>query len=462
MVRTPWRFAVCTVLCAAVPTMTLAQTPAATHPTIESGAVLTLADLDRLALDNNPTLSQATAQIDAARGRAKQAGLLPNPTIGYAADEVSGGPVIRGGEHGLFAEQTIPLGGKLGLSRRVFEREATEAEALRDVQRQRVLNDVATLYYRALAAQRRVEVRQNLVNLAAEAVGVSRQLYNTGAADQPDVLASEIEARQVQLALETAQNDRFRVWRQLAAFVGDPSLVLRPLDGSIDAPIPELQRDAVVQQVVRESPEVKAARAGVERAQVALTRARREPVPDLVLRGGPRYNRELLEANGRAVGWEAAFDVGLTIPLFNRNQGAIAENRAELARAQKEVTRLELSLQSRAADVFDQYLTNLHQAETYKTEIVPRAEQSYRLYLARYREMGAAYPQVLVAQRTLFQVSDDYVTAAEMAWTASLQLQGLLLEGGLDAPTRVGEATGAAGSINRAMPTMRGGSTNPQ
>jgi cobalt-zinc-cadmium efflux system outer membrane protein len=189
---------------------------------------------------------------------------------------------------------------------------------------------------------------------------------------------------------------------------------------------------------------VKAARAAVERADAALARTRREPAPDLVLRGGPRYNRELLEVNGQPVGWEAAVDVGITIPLFNRNQGAVAASRAELGRVRNDVTRLELVLRSRFADAFDGYLTNLRRAETYKTEIMPRADQSYRLYLARYRDMAAAYPQVLVAQRTLFQASEQYVTAAEMAWMASLQLQGLLVEGGLDAPARVGEAMGTA------------------
>src|SRR5262249_51136130 len=44
-------------------------------------AVMRLADLERMALENNPTLKQAAAQIDAAAGRAKQAGLYPNPTI---------------------------------------------------------------------------------------------------------------------------------------------------------------------------------------------------------------------------------------------------------------------------------------------------------------------------------------------------------------------------------------------
>jgi cobalt-zinc-cadmium efflux system outer membrane protein len=418
-----------------------------TMPAAQVRPALTLADIERMALENNPTLPQALSEIEAARGRATQAGLLPNPTIGYTGSEVSGGPIIRGGEHGVFVEQTIPLGGKLGLSRQIFNREATQAEALRDVQRQRILTDVRVLYYEALAAERRIDVRQRLAALGAEAVTVTRQLFNTGAADRPDVLTSEIEAHQLHVALETAQNDRYRVWHRLAALVGDASLAPRPLDGSIDTPVPELQRDAIVQDILAQSPELKASRAAIERAQTALSRARREPVPDLVLRGSGQYNRELLETNGRPVGWEAGVDVGFTIPLFNRNQGAVAESRAALGHAEKEVTRIELMLQARAADVFDAYLTNLRNAETYKNEIVPRAEESYRLYLARYREMAAAYPQVLVAQRTLFQVTDEYIQAAQTAWMAALQLQGRLLEGGLDAPTRVGETTTSAGPM---------------
>lgn len=402
--------------------------------------VLTLADLEQRALARNPTMAQAASEVEAARGRARQAGLLPNPTIGYTGDEISRGPIIRGGEHGFFVEQTIPLGGKLGLSRQIFEREATQAEALVDTQRFRVLTDVRMLYYAALAAQRRVDVRGRLAALSVEAVGVSRQLFNTGAADSPDVMESEIEARRAQLALEAAQNDRYRVWRRLASVVGDPQLTPQPLDGTIDTPIPDLDRDAVVQQVLSQSPELKAAGLAVERAQAALKRAQRETAPDLVLRGGPRYNRELLEANGQPVGWEASLDVGLVIPLFNRNQGGIAEARAEVGRAEQEVGRLELELRSRAADAFDQYLTTLRSAEAYRTDVLPRAEQSYQLYLTRYREMGAAYPQVLIAQRTWFQATDQYIDSAEHAWTSALELQGFLLTGGLDPAMTPGAA----------------------
>ena len=437
----------------ATPLVALGQTPAL--PLSPQAAPITLAALEQRALQNNPTLTQARAAVDAARGRAKQAGLLPNPTIGYSGDEVSRGPVIRGGEHGFFAEQTIPLGGKLGLSRAVFEREATEAEQIAESQRLRVINTVRTVFYETLAAQYRVDVRDRLARLAAEAVGISQQLFNTGAADRPDVLESEMEAQRERAALNAARNNLFRASRRLAAVVGDPELQPGALDGTIEAQAPELDRDGVLTSVLEQSPELKTARAAVERTQAALTRARREPVPDLVIRGGPRYNRERLEANGRPVGWESAFDVGLTIPLFNRNQGAIAASTADLSRSQREVGRLELSLRSRVADVFDTYLTALRTSEIYRDEIVPRAAQAYQLYLDRYRAMAVAYPQVLVAQRILFEANERFVDAAEQAWRAAVQLQGFMLVGGLDAPGIPGGAPG-----NETAPLMESTGTS--
>lgn len=405
-----------------------------------AGPPMTLAELQQLALQNNPTIAQAQAAVDTARGRARQAALLRNPTIGYSADEVSRGPVIRGGEHGLFIEQTIPLGGKLGRGRTVFEREADQAEAERLSQEARVRTSVAMGFYEVLAAQQRIQTRDRLSQLAIEAVDVTDQLFNVGAADQPDVLAAEIEARRIQLSLVAARNQLTSRWRMLAALAGQPALPERPLAGSLTAAPPELQRDATLRHLLESSPQLRAAAAGVSRAEAAIAFAKRETFPDLVLRGGPRYNRERLEANNRPVGWEASFDVGLTVPLFNRNQGAKAAAAADLSRARAEQRRLELALTARAAALFDQYLTALRETEVYRTEMLPRAERAYQLYLARYHEMGAAYPQVLVAQRNVIELNDQYIAALEHVWTAALEIQGLQLTNGLDAPARPGES----------------------
>ena len=399
-----------------------------------SAQPLTLADLERMALEQNPTLVQAESQIEAARGRALQAGLWPNPSIGYTAEEVSNSPTIRGGEHGVFIEQIFPLGGKLRASRTIFERETDQVQAIYDTQRGRVLTTVRALYYRALVAARRVAVREELTALTDEAVDVSRQLANVGAADTPDLLAAEIEAHQAGVALDDARNEEVRTWRLLAYAVGEPTLSVRPLAGNADDGLPTLDHDVALSTLLRDSPELRSAEAGVERARATLARARKQPIPDLFVRGGPRYNRELLDPGPSPVGWEAFLDVGVRVPLFDRNQGAVAAAAAEVTRAQAEVTRVELALRSRLALVFERYATAVSRVAAYRDRIVPRAEESHRLFLARYQETAAAYPQVLIAQRTLFQVTDDYLDALATSWMTAVLIDGLLLEDGLEAP----------------------------
>ena len=412
----------------------------AQNPSAAGAPPLRLPQLEEMALANNPTVRGAGAAVAAAQGRARQAATLPNPVVGYAAEEITTrGSVDPRGEYGFFVEQTIPLGGKLRLTASVFERAADEATARAELQRQRILSSVRALFYEVLTTERRIEVHERLAALGSEAIGVTAQLFNVGAADRPDFLESEIETRRVQLELNAARNQVFALRQQLAAVVGVPEAASRPLAGEIDRSIPELERDATLQALIERSPQVRAARAAVARAQAQSALARRETYPDLFLRGGAAYNREHGEDTGRAIGWEAQIEAGISIPLFNRNQGGIAAARAGESAAEAEVTRLQLELRARAATEFASYLTALRAAESFRVDILPRAEQAYTLYLARYREMGAAYPQVLVAQRGLFELSREYLQHLETAWRSALRLQGLLAGDGLEAPNTEGQ-----------------------
>ena len=405
----------------------LAQTASTTPP-------ITLSELEQLALQNNPTVTAAAAGIEAARGRTRQAGAWPNPVIGYSGEEIKTGDLDRRGEHGFFVAQTIPLGGKLRLSRDVFQKTIDRAEAVRDLQRLRILSSVRQTFYSVLATQRRIEVQERLAALASEAVGVTGQLFNVGAADRPDYLQIEIESRRVQLQLNRSRNELLASRAQLAALTGVREVAARPIAGTIDAAIPELEREQVIRTLLEQSPELRAARAELDRTRAVTARARRETYPDLFLRGGSAYNREHGEVSGRPIGWEGSLEAGISVPLFSRNTGGIAAARADETRTQAEVTRLELALQSRVVAQFASYLTALRASEAYRSEILPRAEEAYRLYLSRYRQMAAAYPQVLVAQRTLFEMSSEYLENLSEAWQAALRLQGFLAGEGLDAP----------------------------
>jgi cobalt-zinc-cadmium efflux system outer membrane protein len=409
------------------------------------GPVMRLEELEQMALQNNPTLAQAEASIRAAQGRRRQSGMFPNPVVGYQGEEFAFRDFSNKAEHFFFVEQTIPLGGKLGKAKRVFAREVEQAEALSEGQRLRVLNSVRVLYYDALGAQRLVDLRRDLARLSREAVGITQELYNVGQADRPDQLEIEIESQRAEIDMLRAENEREQAWRTLAAMVGKPDLQPARLAGSLEESVNALDEQKILAAMLGGSPEIKSAQIGVERARAALERARAQRVPDLFLRGGIGYSSEFLEgptgATGRRTGPEANVQVGVTLPVFNRNQGGIAEAEANVAIAEREQERLQLVLRSRFSSAFREYRNAVQMAEKYRTEVIPRARKAYEMYLGNYQQMAAAYPQVIIAQRTLFQVEVEYARALVGVRQSGVNLRGFLLSGGLDAAGMSGERT---------------------
>jgi len=54
------------------------------------GIKYTLAQLERMALAANRTLAEAEAEVRAAEGKRLQAGLYPNPRVGFQGEELRG------------------------------------------------------------------------------------------------------------------------------------------------------------------------------------------------------------------------------------------------------------------------------------------------------------------------------------------------------------------------------------
>jgi outer membrane protein, heavy metal efflux system len=385
---------------------------------------LRLADFEAWATQNSPSLKQANAMIRRSTGQAKQAGLLPNPTIGYAGEQIRGG-AYRGGEEGAFIEQNFLLGGKLGLRKQVYEQQLKSDQVGVTEQQYRVLSDVGQNFYSTLAAQETVKLRKDLLSLAADTVETAHQLANVGQADAPDVLQAEVEAEQAKADYAIAQRALDHSFRALASAANKPDLPLTGLVGDLES-LPALEENELMARLMKESPSIAKAHQDVERARTELKSARREVIPDLSVRAGLQQNNEPINESGGRVGVQGFVSAGVTLPIFNRNQGNIQAAQADVERATSEIERVQLSLRQNAQPLLQNYFADRDQATRYKHEIIPRAEKAYQLYLAKYRVMGAAYPQVLVSQRTLFQLRVTYVRLLESAWVSAVALQNFL------------------------------------
>ena len=407
---------------------------------VGSRTPMALADFEALADANNPTLKQANALVRRSQEQARQAGLYPNPSVGYQGEQIRGGS-YGGGEQGGFVQQTVVLGGKLGLRRDIYDQQKRSDQIGVEEQTYRVHGDVQQAFYDALTAQATVQLRQRLLGVALDAVETVHQLANVGQADAPDILQTEVESEQAKVDYVTAQRQYLQAFRTIAALAGKGNLPVSPLQGELEK-TPDLNAEQMVDSIVADSPTVKRAQQEAAVAQARLKDAKRESVPDLQLRAGEQYNGEHVSENPtKAAGAQSFASAGINIPLWNRNQGNVGAARAEIELAEQDVARVQNSLRQQAAPLAQSYLSAQFEADRYRTQLIPRAARAYELYLKKYQNMAQAYPQVLVSQRTLFQLQISYLVALHDVWRSAIALQNYTLTGGLDTPTSSGSST---------------------
>ena len=187
--------------------------------------------------------------------------------------------------------------GKLGLSRDVFGKEAKLASLEADEQRLRVESAVKMAFLRVLAAQEMLDARRDLAKISQDNAETQRRLLNTGQADETEVLEAEVEAQRMRIAARMQENTLREEWRSLTSVIGQPDMPMATVAGDLEHGWPELNEEEAVEAITKQSPAVQIAETAAVHAQSLLARARREPIPDLQIRGGMEYNNELL---GRA------------------------------------------------------------------------------------------------------------------------------------------------------------------
>jgi outer membrane protein, heavy metal efflux system len=401
-----------------------------------------LADFERIAMERNPTLRQAAAQYEAALSRSFQAGLYPNPVIGYVQDQIgsfsesrpsSSGFTVKGkpspGDNvGAFVQQQIITGGKLRLSRAKFAEEANAARWQALAQELRVINSVRMRYFEVLAAQRLIEIYDELVQLNDEAARTTADLANVGQANEPDVLQARVEARRARVSLRNAENRYRGDWENLVSLIGAPELRPTALDPSpLEAVAVALDFDQTLADLLHRSPEIQAAMSEIRRDQIMVRRERVEPIPNVFVQAVTGYNYEFGVQT-------AGVQVGVPLPIFNRNQGTVREAMSDLTRDHAEHERVALFLRQRLADAYTRFQDALQSVEDYRAESLPLARRAYEVQMANFRQRRAAWPQVLVAQRTYVDLNRDYVQSLLELRRAEVEISGMLLVDGLSTP----------------------------
>jgi manganese oxidase len=405
---------------------------------VSTRPALTLKQFEDWATAKNPTLAQARAVVQRTESQALQAGLPPNPIVAYDGEHIRGGS-YGGGEQGAYVEQTIILGGKLTSRRDIYKRQADADRAAVDEQKLRILNDIQQAFYRTLTAQAMIMLRQHLLSTAADAATTAHQLANVGQADAPDVLQAEVAAEQAKIDLVEAQRAYLIDFRSLAILADQPDLLASPLEGDLENP-PQIDPEAMIVQALANSPSIQRAQKLVAKAEAQTKDSSREARPDLQLRAGEWWSGEQINGTNKAAGPMSFASASVNLPLWNRNQGNKDASQADLERARANVVRIQLELRQRASSLAEEYLSARFNADRYATQLIPRARRAYQLYALKYEEMASAYPQVLLSQRTLFDLQAAHLQALNREWMAAIALNNCMLTGALSDPGAVDDA----------------------
>lgn len=385
------------------------------------GKPLGLADLQQMARANSPLLRQAFAAVETATGAAIQAGLRPNPTVGYVGDDFN--QANTAGKHGAFIDQTIKTGGKRSLSRAAADADVEKAElALRKTEIE-LLTQVRKAYFNFLVAQRRLAVERAFVGLTQEVYAIQVARLRQGQAAVYEPLQARVQAIQARSSFTQTNNRLLAAWGQLAAALGTPDMKLTALAGNLDQAVPRYTLEAAQEHVLNNHTDVLSAAHSITRAQLLLRLAEVTPFPDLDLHYQAQIDKTASPNNA-----VHGVSVGVRLPLWDRNQGGIRSAQANLSYAAAEPMRVRNELAIQLATAFERYETSRDQVLMYRDQMVPDQARAYRLIYRRYDAEPEVlnFNDVISAQQTLAETIKSYINSIGNLWEAVADVGNLM------------------------------------
>jgi cobalt-zinc-cadmium efflux system outer membrane protein len=283
-----------------------------------------LANLLSRLLVRNPEIRAARRRLGAELIAWKGAGLLEDPEIemGLAADH----KFRLGGSAGISI--TLPLSSRLSRSRALAAAKVKEALTdLKAVEREQALA-LRRAFALAMSAAGAVEIHSENLDWARKGEALARRVARGGGASAVDVYLLASEERAARLALMEARHEKITAREEVAALLGLEVAALPVIPtaaGSLPA-VPSGLEKRVREKILETSPELLrlAAAFGVAAQALGLERAARWP--DLTVGLEAQAEPGAMDEVGLSMPFS------LSLPLWNRNSGASAEAKAEVAR----------------------------------------------------------------------------------------------------------------------------------
>lgn len=397
--------------------------------------VVTLRQAMAAALLRNPELASFSYEVRVREARALQAGLPPNPELGVEIENFAGTGATRSfdsAETTVSLSQLIELGDKRAKRRNVAELDRDLAGWDYEAKRVAVLTEVTRRFVNVITAQRRLDLAQQNMALTDQVFKAVGKRVDAGAAPAVERSRANVLVAMSQIEYQRAQRDLDEARIQLAAVWAQTSSTFDGVSGELQATtaIPPLEK---LTARISQNPDL--ARWSVERAQrqAAVDLAKSNAIPNVTASGGVR---RLSDSDDTAL----VIGLSLPLPLFDRNQGGIAEARFSQAKAQQERRAAEVRVGTALKVAHRSASTAYAETITLQEKVLPAAQEAYAAIDKAYQQGTVGLLEVLDARRTLLEARKQHIDATGNYHAAVAELEGLIgqpLDGAEAAPPTI-------------------------
>jgi outer membrane protein TolC len=365
----------------------------------EERTVLSMADAVRVAVENHPSAQSAAAAVGASKGRFWRGISPPPPGLSLDYSYVPLGASLSG-----FGEKTLEINQSLefplttiargsGLSREVDARESEFASA-----RLEVTAGAKLAYILALASERRLELAKENVAIAESFLREALTRKNVGEGTQLELLTAQVQRTQAVNLLETARTALFTARSELSAALGwspeQPATVVTLSDSLVYTPL-ALSLDSLQLMARKMSPQVAAFAHRVGAAEAERSAAWMSVLPSLNF----SYYRQTVGDNPNLYGIK--FGISIPVWFFLDNQGQVQEASANVAIASEALRATQSAIALEVASSFTAYTNSKRQVELHQVELLPQAEEIFRVANVSYQAGEVGYVEFLQALQTL-------------------------------------------------------------
>ena len=392
---------------------------------------LSLDEVTRVVLENNPAIKEAENRWRAAKERVPQAAAWDDLRVAGDSEfhRFINIPPNAFMDQSLTVEQLIPITGK-NLAR--ARAAAAEALSVFEEVRRTELDVVAkarSAYFRLANAYDQLEINsKNLISLR-QIADISRSRYEAGLESAANVLVAETDHSKLLEARRDLERNLSDAQSQLNTLMNRDAFA--PLGAPTAASINEANLSLTRLRAITlaQRPEVQMVRAKIDTEKAKLQLAHRAWIPDpALLVKGQRYNDAAQAVSELDAG------VSFTVPWVNpgKYSAGVREARANVAAAEHGLEREQKEAVRLLRDQLEKINTAHHHVELFQDKLVPQAQQAFEASRLSYESGKATFLDWITAQRNLRDIeatarehlSDYQVAVAELEAIIGAQLYG--------------------------------------